>query len=261
MTSLIVERITETAILPVRAREGDAGADIFADETVEIPAGCQVSIKTGLKIELPIGTYGALLGRSSYNKQRICMPGQGVIDWGYRGPITVVLQNDTSDNYTVQQGDKIAQLVVLPCFLPKIVEGTINPDTERGPNGFGSTGNNNVVADKRPKAGGKVRNTRKNEKKNPWEIKKDSRREPTSFKSCFRCKKNGLPDEIDNLIEHLRDVHKETFICSCGHETFSKISLVRHAKFDHKLSEDQVGFVKVEGETKMVLPSPVDPRM
>jgi dUTP pyrophosphatase len=143
---LKTKRVAPNAKLPVRNNPNDAGLDLYALEKVEVDFGVVVKVKTGIAIELPPGTVGLILDRSSIGSKGIKVFG-GVIDSDYRGEILVVLgrvATNWDDNifepYTINEGDKIAQLVVLPILLPIPYEVSELTDTSRGVNGFGSSG-------------------------------------------------------------------------------------------------------------------------
>lgn len=135
---------------------GDAGLDLsFAgDLPIWVEPGKNISIPTGLAVEIPEGFYGQILGRSSLAKKGL-VPLGGVIDSSYRGEIIIVLQNlnrfptewfHDSDSFKVEPGDRVAQLVVLPILdfagggNIDVVDQSELSDTSRGDKGFGSTG-------------------------------------------------------------------------------------------------------------------------
>lgn len=122
-------------------REGDAGFDLRASKELLIPAGGQVLVPTGIKMAIPPGFVGLVRDRSSMALARVYTHA-GVIDAGYRGEVKVVLSNGGTEPYHVQAGDKIAQMVVVPCLTNCQVlrdEADLGV-TERGEGGFGSTG-------------------------------------------------------------------------------------------------------------------------
>lgn len=140
-----VKKVRENARLPFRATEGSAGADLFAciERDVEVGAGKRVLIPTGIVIELDDPETGAFIfPRSSLSvKHGISLANcVGVIDSDYRGEIQVPLVNHTDCLYTVHDGDRIAQMVILPILLPEFTECDRLSETERGEGGFGSTG-------------------------------------------------------------------------------------------------------------------------
>ena len=130
---------------PARATEGSAGLDLAAcmDEPVTIAPRALVRIPTGIAIALPSPDYVALVfARSGLGiKHGVSLSnGVGVIDSDYRGEIAVGLTNLSDTPYTIQPGDRIAQLVVVPVALPELVWTQDLEVTGRGAGGFGSTG-------------------------------------------------------------------------------------------------------------------------
>ena len=130
---------------PQRATAGSAGMDLAAcmDEAVTIAPRQLVRIPTGIAIALPGPEYVALVyARSGLGiKHGVSLSnGVGVIDSDYRGEIQVGLTNLSDVPYTVQPGDRIAQLVVTPVVLPEVELAVELDDTSRGAGGFGSTG-------------------------------------------------------------------------------------------------------------------------
>lgn len=132
---------------PYYASAGAAALDLHAclEEPVTIPAGGRGVIPTGIAIALPSPAYVALVfARSGLGiKKGIALSnGVGVIDSDYRGEIQVGLQNSGAEDYTVQPGDRIAQLAVLPVVQVALRQVETLDETERGAGGFGSTGRN-----------------------------------------------------------------------------------------------------------------------
>lgn len=142
---LQVKRLREDAVLPVRATAGSAGMDLHAlvDAPVTLQPGQRAMIPTGLAIALPSPDYVALVfARSGLAvKKGITLANcVGVVDSDYRGELKVGLVNQSQEPYTVEKGERIAQLAVLPVCLPEIVETESLDETGRGAGGFGSTG-------------------------------------------------------------------------------------------------------------------------
>lgn len=141
-----VRKLNAAAVLPLRATEGSAAADLYAvcpPEGVVLPAHGRALIGTGLAIELPGPGYVALVfGRSGLGiKKGITLSNSvGVIDSDYRGEIRVGLANHADEPYTVQNGERIAQLAVLPVAAAVFTEAEALSETGRGEGGFGSTG-------------------------------------------------------------------------------------------------------------------------
>jgi dUTP pyrophosphatase len=130
---------------PFYASPGAAAMDLHAciDEAVVIPAGGRAVIPTGIAIGLPSPDYVALVfARSGLGIKHGVAPANcvGVIDSDYRGEVMVGLQNSGSEDYTVQPGDRIAQLAILPVFQAEIQVVDELDATLRGAGGFGSTG-------------------------------------------------------------------------------------------------------------------------
>ncbi len=139
-----VKKLTETATLPTRGSQYAAGYDLYADlsEAVLIAPGETKMIRTGLAMELPEGYFGAIFARSGLAIKEGLRPGNcvGVVDSDYRGEFMIGLHNDSAETRTIEVGERIAQLVVMP-FLPVEFEETENlSETVRGEGGFGSTG-------------------------------------------------------------------------------------------------------------------------
>ena len=146
MSNVSIKLLREGAKLPTRGSAFAAGYDLCAcldsDGTVVIPPHHTVKIGTGLAFALPEGTFGAVFARSGLASKQDLRPANcvGVVDSDYRGECFIALHNDGTQERTVNHGDRIAQLVLLP-FLPMEFEETDSlPETVRGEGGFGSTG-------------------------------------------------------------------------------------------------------------------------
>ena len=130
---------------PFYASAGAAAMDLHAciDEAVTIPAGGRAVIPTGIAIALPSADYVALIfARSGLGIKHGVAPANcvGVIDSDYRGEVLVGLQNSGGADYTVQPGDRIAQLMITPVVQAQVTLVDELDDTARGAGGFGSTG-------------------------------------------------------------------------------------------------------------------------
>lgn len=139
------KKINPTAIEPIRGSEYSAGLDLCAcieKGDIEVSAGKTAKIGTGIAVEIPHGFFGAVLARSGLATKRGLRPANcvGVIDADYRGEVIVALHNDTDHCETIQTGDRIAQLVIMPYLPVQLEEVDELSDTIRGENGFGSTG-------------------------------------------------------------------------------------------------------------------------
>lgn len=134
--------LDKNARIPEKAHGEDGGFDLFAPESAYIEPNSSVVINTGVHVELPPNTAGFLMSKSGlYVKHGISST--GLIDVGYTGAIRVKLQNHKSSGYMVNKGDKISQLVILPIVPMKNSDLEVVEEfapTERGDNGFGSSG-------------------------------------------------------------------------------------------------------------------------
>lgn len=132
-------KLDSMAWIPERAHDTDAGLDLKSPINITVPARGSAIIDTGVHIQLPPGTAGMLKSKSGLNVN-YGITSEGVIDEGYTGSIVVKLYNHGEKPYQVKRGDKISQLVVVPVLLPTLVKVESLPESERGDNGFGSTG-------------------------------------------------------------------------------------------------------------------------
>lgn len=128
------------AIMPTRAHSVDAGLDLYAKEAKSISPGLSEVFDTGVHIELPHGYYGKIESKSGLNVKNGIVSCGGVIDEGYTGSIAVKLYNLGDRRHLFKAGDKIAQLVIQPYAAPELELAEELGETERGDNGFGSTG-------------------------------------------------------------------------------------------------------------------------
>ena len=143
------------ANMPTRAHAWDAGLDLYAMEKGVVP-GCSYSASTtsyshgevnvgskvfdtGVHVQIPEGYVGLIKSKSGLMVNHKITT-DGTIDCGYTGSIRVCLFNHSNKKYRVKAGDKIAQLVIVPCLLPELEEVDSLDETDRGDGGFGSTG-------------------------------------------------------------------------------------------------------------------------
>ena len=134
--------LDEGAIMPTRAHAEDAGLDLYTPEDFALPSFGVIdnyTVDTGVHMEIPEGYVGMLKSKSGLNVNRGVIT-EGVIDAGYTGSIKVKLYNLGEDIQYFQRGEKIAQLVILPIVTPELKLVDKFAETERGDNGFGSTG-------------------------------------------------------------------------------------------------------------------------
>lgn len=127
------------AYMPERAHRADAGYDLRSPVKCRLYAGEAVVIDTGVHIQIPTGFVGMLKSKSGLNVKHDIV-GEGVIDSGYTGSIRVKLYNHGAESYVIEVGDKISQLVFLPIITPELELVAELEETDRGSNGFGSTG-------------------------------------------------------------------------------------------------------------------------
>lgn len=131
--------LDEGASMPERAHEADAGWDLRTPLNVKVPARGSATIDTGIHIAIPYGYAGFLKSKSGLNVKN-GLTGEGVIDSGYTGSICVKLYNQTDTDHYFKRGEKLIQIVIAPVHtgIMTLVESL--DETERGNNGFGSTG-------------------------------------------------------------------------------------------------------------------------
>ena len=130
------------AYAPEKAHDTDAGYDLRTIESGKIIDYCAGgrAFDTGVHVEIPKGYVGYIQGRSGLNIKHDIICPTGTIDSGYTGSIKVKLYNLGDDPYMIHKGDKIAQLIIQPIADTELVQVDSLDETERGSNGFGSTG-------------------------------------------------------------------------------------------------------------------------
>ncbi|MDF2882382.1 MAG: dut [Clostridiaceae bacterium] len=142
MYKLKIKLLNDKAKIPEYAHKGDAGLDLFSiDDTIILPGESRL-IHTGICIELPENTEAQIRPRSglALKNQITVLNTPGTIDECYRGEIGVILINHGKNNFEINCGMKIAQMVIKPVFTVKVEQVEYVSDTERGNGGFGSTG-------------------------------------------------------------------------------------------------------------------------
>ncbi|MGG7176644.1 dUTP diphosphatase [Clostridium paraputrificum] len=139
---LKVEKVNEKAIIPNYAHEGDAGLDVYSVEKLILNPGERGLVHTGIKIELPKNTEAQIRPRSGLAlKHGISLVNSpGTIDEGYRGEIGVIMINHSNEAFVVEEGMKIAQMVIKPVWRVEVEEVNSLTDSERGEKGYGSSG-------------------------------------------------------------------------------------------------------------------------
>lgn len=139
-SKLFVKRLSPTANLPIRGSKYAAGLDLFANETKTIQPNSSALISTGIGMVIPHGYYGRIAPRSGFSVKTGLMVNAGVIDSDYRGEVKILFANPTANSVQVNAGEKVAQIVVERIALLDVEEVESLDETERGANGFGSTG-------------------------------------------------------------------------------------------------------------------------
>jgi dUTP pyrophosphatase len=142
MKVLKIKRINDKARLPQYAQQGDAGLDLYSVESIDINPGDIALVKTGIIIELPEETEAQVRPRSglALKYQVTVLNTPGTIDEGYRGEIGVILINHGKETFKVEEGMKIAQMVIKPVLRVHVEEVDLLSETKRGTGGYGSTG-------------------------------------------------------------------------------------------------------------------------
>lgn len=139
-----IKKLDERAITPTYGTVYSAGADLYnlSGDSVTIPAHATLLIHTGISIEIPEGYCGLIFARSGLASKRGLAPANkvGVIDADYRGEVMVALHNHTDRTQTVEGGERVAQLAIVPFLKAEFEEADELSDTVRGAGGFGSTG-------------------------------------------------------------------------------------------------------------------------
>ena len=139
-----VKKLNPNARLPVYGSEFAAGADLCAclEDPLTIAPGETAFVHTGLAMEIPVGYAGLVYARSGLASKRGLAPANkvGVVDADYRGELMVALHNHGTAAQTIEDGERIAQLVITPYLTAQFFETEELSDTARGAGGFGSTG-------------------------------------------------------------------------------------------------------------------------
>jgi dUTP pyrophosphatase len=160
---LLIKKLSDKARLPTRGSAFAAGYDLYASKETVVPARGKVLVDTDLSMAVPAGTCKSLLARdggipaahlmldaadgriaprSGLASKHFIDTGAGVIDADYRGPLKVLLFNHNDQDFSVAEGDRIAQLIVERIYTPEVVEVQELEASVRGSGGFGSTGTN-----------------------------------------------------------------------------------------------------------------------
>lgn len=131
--------LEKNAYMPTRAHEADAGFDLYAPDGGLVPCGKTYIVKTGVHVEIPRGYCGLVKSRSGLHME-YGITTTGVVDAGYTGEIAVKLSSHENTALCFSRGDRIAQLVIVPVYTPELIQVENLKETDRGNNGFGSSG-------------------------------------------------------------------------------------------------------------------------
>ena len=141
-----IKKLETTAVIPTRGSDEAAGYDLYAyipgHQALAILPGETAKIQTGIAMEIPKGYAGLIYARSGLATKQGLAPANkvGVVDSDYRGEIIVALHNHSNSLQVIEDGERIAQLVVTPFLSVEFNEVDELDDTRRGDGGFGSTG-------------------------------------------------------------------------------------------------------------------------
>ncbi len=135
-------KLDDRATVPTFGTDYAAGADLYVLDGAEVLPGEACWFNTGIAVEIPTGYMGLIFARSSLGTKRGLAPANmvGVVDSDYRGEIRVVLRNYSNETQKVEDAERVAQLVIVPYLPVDYIETTELDSTDRGTNGFGSTG-------------------------------------------------------------------------------------------------------------------------
>ena len=135
-----VVRVHDEARLPQYAHDGDAAFDLFSTKTMVFRSGTAHSVPTGIKLEIPNGYAGLIWAKTGLAIKHGLKVLGVVIDSGYRGEVMVGMTNLTDNEYSLEKGEKIAQMIIQKVEQAVIEEVEELSETKRGEGGFGSTG-------------------------------------------------------------------------------------------------------------------------
>ena len=133
-------KIDDGGYMPKRAHAVDAGLDLCTPELIVVPAHGACVVDTRVHLAIPAGWLGKIESKSGLMVRHGVMSTGGVVDSGYTGSIAVKLENHNMFPYVFERGDKIAQIIFIPCLLDELHQVPDLDATDRGDAGFGSTG-------------------------------------------------------------------------------------------------------------------------
>lgn len=134
--------VADENMVPLSAKPGDAGADLRSSESLKIAPGERRLVHTGVSIALPAGYVGLVHPRSGLALKHgiTVLNAPGTVDSGYRGEIMVTLINTSAEEFSIEVGDRIAQLLIQEVVRAQFIRVETLPDSHRGQAGFGSSG-------------------------------------------------------------------------------------------------------------------------
>jgi len=138
---ICIKLLSDLAKIPTQGTHFSAGYDLYAAEAAVVPRLGRKLIKTNISLAIPINYYGRIAPRSGLAYKNGIDVLAGVIDSDYRGDIGVILYNtDNNNDFSVNVGDKIAQIIIEPCAYSNFVISNELPTSKRGHGGYGHTG-------------------------------------------------------------------------------------------------------------------------
>ena len=136
---LKVKKLSEKAIVPTKNLPSDAGIDLYVPESITIPANSRALIKTNIAMAIPEGFCGLVTGRSGNTIKRGLVGQLGIVDSHYRGDVGIMAFNTTSEDITIESGERVGQIVIVPFLSVQPEECDELDETDRK-GGFGSSG-------------------------------------------------------------------------------------------------------------------------
>lgn len=137
---LKVKCLDPRAEMPVFEHDGDAGFDLYSLNKVILGPGDRAQVHTGIAMEIPYGYVGLIWDKSGLSHKHGLKTLGGVVDSGYRGEIMIGIVNLSGNEYTIEEGHKVAQMIIQKKEMVEIMTTDELSETERGESGFGSTG-------------------------------------------------------------------------------------------------------------------------
>ena len=144
INALRVKLLSSKGKLPTKETSSSAGYDLTSAQQLVIPKGGRALVQTNISISVPKGTYGRIAPRSGLALKHSINMGAGVIDADYTGPIGIIIFNHGNQDFQVQEGDRISQLILKQIANKPVVAVQELTHTQRGDKGFGSTGSQQI---------------------------------------------------------------------------------------------------------------------